>query len=502
MKKINIISIITLILFLNSCSDNFTDRNLGEFVSSDQLKDVAKVSPEALLTIANGLEAGNNFFFNDFNTANNGNIHDDYGQKSIDLGLDLMTNDMAMSINHWHGRYYNYTGRQVESRITDMVWKFYYKIIYNTNTNLALIPDNAPQDLQYIKARLRAMRGFAYFNLLRIYSNGDVTFPIYTSVQGETVLGRGTSTAVKAIIKSDFEYAYNNLAGYNRTNKLYINKQVAAGLFARYLLEFGTTTADFNQAASLAVEARNGFELVTGANLTITGAGWDGNSSITNTEWIWATDIDGATSTIYASFYSQISNLNAGYAGLLNAFKLGDKRLVDAIPSSDVRKDWFHNTSTPGYPITAASGQPIPLRGNLKFYDSTSGFQGDYVHMRAAEMYLIEAEAKFLAGNEPGAKSALTALVSTRDTSYDNSALSGNALRDHIRFQRSLELWGEGFSFFDMKRWNLPLARTYTGTNHPTFGRLDYPAGSTKFIFQIPQVEINNNINITANNPF
>ncbi len=281
-------------------------------------------------------------------------------------------------------------------------------------------------------------------------------------------------------------------------SKLSLDKKVVAGLLARYYLEFGTTTTDYNKAAQYAIEARGGVTLMSSNMINFQDANWDGFSNIDNPEWIWGTDIDGSTSTIYASFFSQMGSLNPGYAGLLNAFKIGDRRLVDAIPATDKRTDWFNKTSNG---LSAPSGAAVPNRANLKFYDPTSGFQGDYVYMRAAEMYLIEAEAKFLAGDETGAKNALTTLVSTRDTAYSNSALTGVALRDHIRFQRSLELWGEGFSFFDMKRWNLPLDRTYTGTNHTTFGLVSFPAGSTKFIFQIPQVEMLNNINITQNNP-
>ena len=73
---------------------------------------------------------------------------------------------------------------------------------------------------------------------------------------------------------------------------------------------------------------------------------------------------------------------------------------------------------------------------------------------------------------------------------------------DEIRFQRKLELWGEGFAFYDMKRWNIALDRTYAGSNHANFGKFSYPAGSNKFTFQIPRKEMNLNTAITVQNPF
>jgi len=490
MKNFKILTGIAALGLLSSCSESFTDKDLRSNVSQQQIQELATSSPESLLVIAEGLEAGNYFFFNDFNTAGNGNIHDDYGQKSIEFGLDLMSNDAVQVINHWHGNYYRYTGRQTENRITDMVWKFYYKVIFNMNSTIDLIPeDSVNPDLLYLRARATMLRGFSYFNLVRLYANGEVGVPLYNEDIPQP--GRVATTLIKAQVLQDLTYAYNNLTGYARPTKVEVNKNVAAGLLARYYLEYATTPAEYQLAATYAAEARSGFALSSNT-LAITDANFDGFSQISNTEWIWGADITAATSTIYASFFSQVGSLNPGYAGLLNVWKSGDKRLVESISATDKRKEWF-----------AAAGNPygVPQYANLKFYDFTT-FEGDYVFMRSAEMYLIEAEAKALAGDDAGARTALFNLVSTRDAAYTLSTNSGAALLTEIRKHRSIELWGEGFAFYDMKRWNTSLDRTYLGTNHASFGQVSYPAGSGKFIFQIPQLEMNNNIDITENNPF
>lgn len=491
MKKINLLLSFSLLVLLSSCSENFTEKDLRSEVSQDQLQGLAESSPEALMTITSGLEAGNNFFLNDFNTAGNGNIHDDYGLKSIDFGLDMMGNDAVMVINNWHGRCYNYTGRQTESRITDMVWKFYYKVIYNMNSTIGLIPaSTSNQDLAYIRARSLSLRAFSYFNLIRIYGNGNDGIPVYLDTSSDP--SRVATSEVLALIKTDLLAAYNGLSGYGRPSKVQVDKKVVAGFLSRYYLEYATTPAEYQLAAQYAAEARSSATLMDASMININDANWDGFSSIDNQEWIWGADLNTNTSTYYASFFSQAGSLNPGYAGLLNAFKSGDKRLVDAIAPTDKRKEWF---------AAAGNGYGVPQYANLKFYDFTD-FEGDYVFMRAAEMYLNEAEALFMAGDEAGARQALFSLVSTRDLSYNLSTNSGANLLNEIKRHRGLELWGEGFSFFDMKRWNNALDRTYTGTNHATFGLFSYPAGSSKFIFQIPIGEMNNNISIINNNPF
>ncbi len=215
-------------------------------------------------------------------------------------------------------------------------------------------------------------------------------------------------------------------------------------------------------------------------------------SNINNSEWIWGADLNTNTSTYYASFFSNVGSLNPGYAGFLQIFKSGDRRLVESISATDKRREWF---------ASAGNGFGVPQYANLKFYDFTD-FEGDYVFMRAAEMYLNEAEALALGGDDTGARQALFNLISTRDAAYTLSSNSGQNLLDEIRKHRKIELWGEGFAFFDMKRWNQPLVRTYAGTNHASFGLVDYPVGSSKFIFQIPIIEMNNNLDIDQNNPF
>lgn len=477
MKRIKILLILSLSLSLFSCSDDFLGKDSRDNVSGDQIIDLANSSPEAAFTITSGMESGNNIFVNDFNTAGNGNIHDDFGYMAINLGLDLMSNDMVQYQSHWFVNYYNYTARNEISIRTDMVWKFYYKVIYNMNSILKFLPENINNDeLRYLKARCLAMRGLSYFNLVRLYANGEVGIPMYT----ETVLdaSRVPTSTIVALIEDDLTTAHQLIDGYSRPTKVNIDKNVVAGFLARYYLEYG----DYSQAATYAAEARSGYLPMN--NL------FDGFNKISNSEWMWGADINTNTSTLYASYFSHVGNLNAGYAGLLGIYKNIDKRLYDNIPSTDQRKDWFDG---PSY--------GLPQYANVKYYDDTD-FEGDYVFMRAAEMYLIEAEAKALNGDDLGARQALFDLISTRDASYTLSSNSGSALLSEIRLHRRIELWGEGFALYDMKRWGVDLERNYAGSNHTSFGFFNYPAGSVKFTFQIPLSEINANPALGSQNPF
>jgi hypothetical protein len=107
-----------------------------------------------------------------------------------------------------------------------------------------------------------------------------------------------------------------------------------------------------------------------------------------------------------------------------------------------------------------------------------------------------------MGGQDAAAATVLYSLAHERDPSYVLSIKTGQALIDEIMVQRRIELWGEGFRFYDLKRTNSPLDRT--GANHDgglTGGVFTIPAGDIQWQFLIPQAEINNSNGVVVQNP-
>ncbi len=471
--------LLTLIALIFSCSEDDLNYDGQQQFTQSQLIELAESSPESALAISEGIEGGQYAFMIQYstNSANTGGRHDDFGQKSIDLGLDLMSNDMVQVADHWFGNYYTYRGRTQDFSTTSIIWNFYYKIIQGVNDVIGQIPaDTDNESLMYVRARSTALRAFAYFNLARIYqysyqqNSTAPGIPLYAREQDISEPSRTPLEQVYTLIMDDINYAYNHLDGYTDSSKQTITKAVAAGLYARILLETGT---DYNLCASMANEAKSAGSLMTGTQWAT-----DGFDNIGNSEWIWGADITAENSTIYASYFSHVGTNNQGYAGLLGIYKTIDSRLYNEMADTDLRKTAFGGASD--------------LYKNYKFFDETF-FQGDYVYMRVAEMYLMEAEALARAGNDAGAAQVLYDLVSTRDPGYVLSSNTGQSLIDEILIQRRIELWGEGFAWFDMKRTGKALERNYSNTNHPIYGRFDFAFGANEFKFQIPEIELINN---------
>jgi len=482
--KTKLLILLTLTFFVVSCDEDM-DYEAKSLVTEKQLLELAESSPEAALTINLGVEDGQYAFMREYSTnfSDTGGRHDDYGQKSIDLGVDLLSNDAIMVMDHWFGNYYSYRGRTQDFSTTRIIWNFYYTIIMNVNSIIGKIAEDvSDENLRHLRSRAMAIRAYCYFNLIRVYQhtykkNPEAPgVPLYAPEQGIDNKARGKVQDVYNLILSDLDYAFANIDGYNRPSKEKLNKNVVAGIYARVLLETGTNDV---LCAQMAKTARTGYSLMSASEWV--NGGFD---NISNPEWMWGADINAESSTIYASFFSHMGTLNPGYTGIIGVYKTIDARLYAAIPDTDARKQAFGDANDTNAPYA-----------NYKFYDETF-FQGDYVYMRAAEMYLIEAEALARSGSASDAADVLYDLVSTRDTGYTLSNSTGDALVSEIHLQRRIELWGEGFAWLDMKRNGVDLVRDYTGSNHSAFGKLNFAYDDNEMLFQIPERELDNNTEI------
>lgn len=496
------------VLLLFSCSSDYLEANLDSKITDDKIAKLAEKSPEALLAVAETFDVAAVNGIRTYGIAGTrpGNpFHNDYGQKSVDIIMDIMGQDMIDSnAGWWYDDYYNYLSRTQDHRFNPAIWSYYYAIIKATNQNISVLSgtpvEQLSNDLKYVLSRSRALRGFSYFQLIQIYQKGnptmaDLGIPIIDPTVDlvNTAFGRLTVGDVYKQIEDDLNFAYKHIDGFTRKNKSQLDKNVIAGLLARYSL----LRKDYSNAIKYAKEAREKVTLDTELN--------HGFQYVNNPSWIWGAEITDETKSYYASFFSQIQSYEPtqkkgtpGYPGQVGHHRTVDKGLHDLVSDTDIRKKWFGRADTPGYP--AKSDMPNPVGDDqiyqFKFYDS-SFFAGDYLYMRAAEMYLIEAEAQAESGNDSGAAQVLFDLISTRDTKYTKSTKTSKELIEEIRNHRRIELWGEGFGLLDLKRWGKDLKRNYPGSTHLS-PKLDIPAGDKRFTFQIPESEIQNNDAISS----
>ena len=380
-------------------------------------------------------------------------IQDSYGEDLVHPAVGL----------NWHMDVVRWQSQMDENGFTiEYPYSFYYRMI--RNANMIITDGEKASGDQVVKEKAigeaYAYRAFFYHQLVQLYgkryvagSNGaNLGVPLRLTPTEEP-LPRATVEEVYTQINKDLDKALTYLNGKNRVHKSHFNTNVVYGLKARVAL----TQGRWADAANFARLARQGFSLMSNADYM------SGFNKLNNNEWIWGIEIISDQTDGAGNFGGYMSrNFNASTIRL--APKAMSKKLFDAFPSSDVRTKVVDPTGKHEKLSLPANFVKFPYTSQKFLAVSTSDARMDVPLMRAAEMYLIEAEALARAGREADSKVVFSELELNRNPEFTSITKTGQAYIDQILLSRRIELWGEGFRFFDLKRLAQGLDRT--GSNH------------------------------------
>jgi hypothetical protein len=197
--------------------------------------------------------------------------------------------------------------------------------------------------------------------------------------------------------------------------------------------------------------------------------------------------------TEYFTAYLAYISFNFNSTNIRTNPKLINSALYNTMAATDLRRALWVPSPTSANSVTPPGGGRAAFMNQKFKAKSDANSVGDMPYMRAAEMFLIEAEAKARNNDEAGAKTVFTAFMQTRVPGYTTSANTGAAFITEIMNSRRVELWGEGFRFFDLKRLNQELNRNGANHNSALAVSMTVPAGDNAWQWVIPQSEINAN---------
>jgi hypothetical protein len=377
-------------------------------------------------------------------------------------------------------------------------WYYYYTIIGNANAVVINIDgaEGTEEERAFIKAQALTFRAYAYHILMQLYTyrwqdtNGGTTNGVVLRLDETT--GDMPLSSVKDCYDQIYKDCEDAITLYkssgldrNASNVWLPNLSVAYAVYARTALN----RQDYQTALNNAKLARANHPLMTNDEYA---AGF----CKPNREWILGSYGDPTENQWYWTFGTQFA-CNGYYAGATE-YGAGaiDKELSDKFPDNDIRKAQFLTADkVSGFDLTdpevmsqthayfvgddiwdkasdyilsktpsglndAYKAGYFYLGAQLKFWVFDTPGVSYLCHIRSSEMVLIEAEASYFLNLPNDAQAALEELnaESGRDPNYTCSK-TGNALFQEIIDYRSLELWGEGFSWFDYKRWNRDITR-------------------------------------------
>lgn len=519
LNKTFVITAITLATMtgFTACEDDLNTVPEGSTVTETQKTEAVESNPELLAADVSAMSANMVELFGILGEG----IHSDFGYASACLFMESNGADMT-SANigyNWFRNGGSYEDRNYVSDETTFMWNFFYKQIASANLVIKPIdPATTNKTLKAYLGQALAVRAFDYFSLAQLHQftyvgNEDkLCVPIVTekTTDAEGINNpRATVKKVYELIISDLNRAIRLLEGYKRPDKGFIDEAIAYGLRARVNLVM-------NKWADAASDAKKALEL-SGATPYSKAevskpAFWSANDNTV----MWANIITENNNIVKSAIVNAPSHLCSfalsTYVGV-GCWKKINQPLYDMIPASDVRKGWWLDAQKSSPLVAdaiyskwrekAEKQEDFGAYTNVKFgaykeeYDYKKMIPAqDWFLMRAEEMILIQAEGLAMSGKEGEGKALLEGFIKTnRDEEY---VLPAGNFQDEVWKQRRIELWGEGFSFYDVMRLKKPIQRIENGVS--TFAdafKFNIEAESAILLWLVPKAEIEANAGIS-----
>ena len=473
----------------------------------------------------------------------------DFGYTSFFLTRDVEGQDIvAAGGNNWYHHWYsNVSNLSAGKSVTQFPWTCYYGWISDCNVvirNAGASNYATPIAERKVGAGIAyAMRAMFYLDLVRMYAAKPyaVDHNALTTIKADETRTveqarhqeRMTWTEAFAFILKDLDTAEQYLTGYTRTDKYTPDISVVYGLKARTYLEM----QDWAKAEHYAHLAQNGYSMMSQSEYLSR----DNGFNTPNDSWMFATRFVSTDPNIsgndgddsWGSMMLLENGFGGGYAQNYGGVQVIDQHLYSTIPATDFRKKCWVDfsldaiTSKPAaitalgqysnYPDRVyAAGKENASYGlgglSLKFRNAAGMADTKYSAwcvsvplMRVEEMKLIEAEAAGMQNLSRGIN-LLTQFAQTRDASYvygTHNEAYGNtstpAFQNEVWWQRRVELWGEGFATFDIKRLNKGIIRSYANTNHLENARWNTTSVPNWMVWAFVGTESNNNNGMTQN---
>lgn len=460
----------------------------------------------------------------------------DWGYGSQMHIRDVMTEGMAIisSSYDWYTSWEQCVNNGSNMMSTQYIWNYYTQAVLTTNNTIAAInPETANNQQLCFLGMGYAYRANYYLDMARMYEflpndkissvnsfGNDVlglTVPIVTENTTEEESRdnpRATRQEMYEFLLGDLQKAEEYIAKGSRSSKTQPDLAVVYGLFARLYM----WVENYPQAAEYARKAINQH----GASTVTTREQWlsttTGFNDLTTPSWMWGSQCmkeDDVVQSGILNWTSWVSNETTyGYASA------GPMSMISASTYNRMSDTDFRKLSYVAPEGSALYGKEpmidedydratIPTYGSLKFRpgegnmeDYQVGSATAYPFMRVEEMYFIEAEATAHSNPAQGAQLVTDFMKTYRDPNYTCNVSGTDDVVEEIVFQKSVELWGEGLNFFDLKRLGYSVTRNYPGTNFYSAAAINTNGRPAWVNIPIVDTEGNNNHAVTEwNNP-
>ena len=426
--------------------------------------------------------------------------------------MELMSDSFHGSITYGNrnGEYYKWEMRSTFGNV-ESLWESAYYLVMLANFLEEGIPAlqadaTTAEKAQYdvILGECAFAKAYAMFKLTELFcknysSSASSDYGVMLSDKTFATPSEQATYVGRSSLAETYEYIERNLSKAEQLlgsvpgseGSIYLTVDAVKAMEARVAL----TKGDYSKAASLAAALCDGGRYPLLNSQDDFTALWTNDSGKECITQFWSSILSNASTNDYG--YIQYTG------GLYAPNYIPEKWIVESYDKNDLRfTTWFRRTQVNLGNFSGTVYLCFKFPGNPELMSSTGA--STYTHkikpFRIAEQYLIAAEGYAMAGQAEQACIYLNRLRASRIPDYADRHYTGEELMAQVKLERARELYGEGFRFKDLKRWNQGFARSEAQDKN-----LVIDAGSTYtelmsreasdpfFVWPIPQAEIDSN---------
>ena len=498
MKKI--LSLLLVVLIAASCElTKMPEGSISSETALTSVDDALRFRADMYLDIRDYLSSGYPVYIQEL-MSDSFHAASTFGNRDGEYHVWSMVSTMGYVESIWSNSYYNVTlANFLEAGIEKLM-----------KGNLSA---SEKSQLEVILGEAAFLKAFSMFTCVQLYckpynaasASSDLGLMLINGTVSDpgnitSYVGRSSMADTYTYIENNLETAATKLASVaGSVGSIYITKDAVTAMQARVALAKGDFGTAISKAESLI--SSNRYPLV---------------NTLEALEELWLEDSGAECIVQYWAGYTEGSLPNSNSRGYIG-YKTNGEFTPDYIPEQwvidtyneypeDIRfQSWFKKTNVKHNNVTGNVYVCFKFKGNAEFDKAGTGYPeiSRVKAFRIAEQYLIAAEAyarRGESGDEAKACQHLNALRAKRIADYNAKSYSGDAVLDEVKKERVRELFGEGFRLTDLKRWGQGFTRSeaqdkniITQANSTNYELLSMPASDPRWLWPIPQAEIDAN---------
>ncbi len=476
MKQIKFLTLLLVVMLVTSCEETFLSPELVTGINADSYFNNDGEIETGLLNIYDGIQGINQLKItnNEFN----------HGVQVEFYVTEMRSDNTRTKSSEGEAAQFEEFNIQSTNGLVADYYRSYYNVIFRANLVLESLGAATPSNAVLYEAEAKFLRGYAYFQLVRLFGDLPLIERVISPLDTETAFTRRSTTEIYSLIVSDLENAVANLSDGRPKDQA--SRAAAQGLLAKVFLTLGR----YGEAQTLCEDIMNpsrGFALESnfrdiffneGNGEVIFAIGYlsgsNDDSQSFSAEWLNSVGRSSGVNYVTADARASL-DANGGnrtqFSYREDPGQAGQYQVVKYLPEGDVSL---------GIPVTS----PDPTSAG-----------NDWIVLRYADVVLMHVESILAGGASTTSSNALASFQLIRDRAGLTTPVT-SITKEELLEERRVELAFENQRMFDLMRFGLAqdILSTFSTANGLGFSASD-------LLLPIPQREIGISNGLLTQNP-